>query len=177
STRAGPTQAEPLEFPGRHNPNDDSHQETGAAMAELTQKERRQPALLDRLTDNEPEQRQESREKRILSPAKLRESVRRDLTWLFNTPNMATMVDLATLPPVASSVLNFGLPSLSGQTTSSIDIPEMERLLRQAIWTFEPRLKPHSIKVRLAADPLLMSHNALSFSIEAELWAQPIPLR
>jgi type VI secretion system protein ImpF len=146
-------------------------------MAELTQKERLQPSLLDRLTDNEPEQRQESREKRILSPAKLRESVRRDLTWLFNTPNMATTVDLANVPQVASSVLNFGLPSLAGQTSSSIDIPELERLLRQAIWTFEPRLNKNSIKVRLVADPLLMSHNALSFSIEAELWAQPIPLR
>jgi len=53
----------------------------------------------------------------------------------------------------------------------------MERLLRQAIWTFEPRLNKNSIRVRLVADPLLMSHNALSFSIEAELWAQPIPLR
>jgi type VI secretion system protein ImpF len=31
--------------------------------------------------------------------------------------------------------------------------------------------------VRLVADQLLMSHNALSFFIEAELWAQPIPLR
>jgi type VI secretion system protein ImpF len=146
-------------------------------MAELTQKERLQPSLLDRLTDNEPEQRQESRDKRILSPGKLRESVRRDLTWLFNTPNLATMVDLASFPQAADSVINYGLPSLSGRTTSSIDIPEMERLLRQAIWTFEPRLNKSSIKVRLVADPLLMSHNALSFSIEAELWAQPLPLR
>jgi type VI secretion system protein ImpF len=146
-------------------------------MAELTQKERLQPSLLDRLTDNEPEQRQESRDKRILSPSKLRESVRRDLTWLFNTPNMATMTDLTNYPHVAESVVNYGLPSLSGQTTSSVDIPEMERLLRQAIWTFEPRLNKNSIRVRLVADPLLMSHNALSFSIEAELWAQPIPLR
>jgi type VI secretion system protein ImpF len=146
-------------------------------MAELTQKERLQPSLLDRLTDNEPEQRQESREKRILSPAKLRESVRRDLTWLFNTANLTTVMDLANFPAVAESVLNYGMPSLSGRTTSSVEIPEMERLLRQAIWTFEPRLNKNSIRVRLVADPLLMSHNALSFSIEAELWAQPIPLR
>ena len=146
-------------------------------MAELTQKERLQPSLLDRLTDHEPEQRQESREKRILSPSKLRESVRRDLTWLFNTPNLAATINLANYPHVASSVLNYGLPSLSGRTTASVDLPETERLLRQAIWAFEPRLNKNSIKVRLVADPLLMSHNALSFSIEAELWAQPIPLR
>jgi type VI secretion system protein ImpF len=146
-------------------------------MAELTQKERLQPSLLDRLTDNEPELRQESREKRILSPGRLRESVRRDLTWLFNTPNLATVLDLENFPQVADSVLNYGLPSLAGRTTSSVDIPEMERLLRQAIWTFEPRLSKNSIRVRLVADTALMSHNALSFYIEAELWAQPIPLR
>jgi len=146
-------------------------------MAELTQKERLQPSLLDRLTDNEPDQRQEPRDKRVLSPSRLRESVRRDLTWLFNTPNLATVMDLANFPAVAESVINYGLPSLSGRTTGSVDIPEMERLLRQAIWTFEPRLNKSSIRVRLVADPLLMSHNALSFSIEAELWAQPIPLR
>jgi type VI secretion system protein ImpF len=146
-------------------------------MAELTQKERLQPSLLDRLTDNEPGAKNESREKRILSPSKLRESVRRDLTWLFNTPNLATVLNLADFPAVAESVLNYGLPSLSGRTTASIDIPAMERLLRQAIWTFEPRLNKNSIRVRLVADQTLMSHNALSFYIEAELWAQPIPLR
>jgi type VI secretion system protein ImpF len=146
-------------------------------MAELTQKERLQPSLLDRLTDNEPLERQESRDKRILSPSRLRESVRRDLTWLFNTPNLATVMDLGRYPQVAESVLNYGLPSLSGRTTASVNIPEMERLLRQAIWSFEPRLLKNSIRVRLVADQQLMSHNALSFYIEAELWAQPIPLR
>src|SRR3954470_11693666 len=109
-------------------------------MAELTQKERLQPSLLDRLTDNEPEERQESREKRILSPSRLRESVRRDLTWLFNTPNLATVVDLEGFPLVAQSVVNYGLPSLAGRTSSGVDVPELERLLRQAIWSFEPRL-------------------------------------
>ena len=146
-------------------------------MAELTQKERLQPSLLDRLTDNEPQERQESRERRILSPSRLHESVRRDLTWLFNTPNLATVMDLSKFPFLMESVVNFGLPSLAGRTTSSIDIVEFERLLRQAIWTFEPRLIRNSIRVRLVADEKQMSHNALSFFIEAELWAQPIPLR
>jgi type VI secretion system protein ImpF len=146
-------------------------------MAELTQKERLQPSLLDRLTDNEPEQQQESRDKRILSPSRLRESVRRDLTWLFNTPNLNTVTDLEPFPLVAQSVVNYGMPSLAGRTTSGIDVGEMERLLRQAIWSFEPRLIRSSIKVRLVADVDQMSHNALSFYIEAELWAQPIPLR
>jgi type VI secretion system protein ImpF len=146
-------------------------------MAELAPKERLQPSLLDRLTDDEPELKQESRDKRILSPTRLRESVRRDLTWLFNTPNLETVADLEAYPFVAQSVVNFGLPSLAGKTTSGLELEDLERLLKQAIWSFEPRLLRSSIKVRLVADTKQMSHNALSFFIEAELWAQPIPLR
>ena len=67
-------------------------------MAELTKKERLQPSLLDRLTDDEPDARQESRDKRVLSPARLRECVRRDLTWLFNTTNLATLENLEDFP-------------------------------------------------------------------------------
>ncbi len=57
-------------------------------MAELTPKERLQPALLDRLTDDEPEKPQESRDKRVLSTNRLRECVLRDLAWLFNASRM-----------------------------------------------------------------------------------------
>ena len=53
-------------------------------MAELTQKERLQPSLLDRLTDDEPPTQQESREKRVLSMHKLRLFVLRDISWLLN---------------------------------------------------------------------------------------------
>ena len=54
-------------------------------MAELTPKERLQPSLLDRLTDDAPAEKVESREQRVLSLTKLRQSVNRDLGWLLNT--------------------------------------------------------------------------------------------
>jgi|SRR5439155_695647 len=146
-------------------------------MAELTPKERLQPSLLDRLTDDEPDKKQESRDKRILSPTKLRESVRRDLTWLFNTVNLAATDELDDYAEVQRSTLNFGLPDLAGRTASSVDKPALERLLRRAIWEFEPRLNRSSVKVRIVADYDQMNHNAMCFTIEAELWAQPLPLR
>jgi len=89
-------------------------------MAELTQKERLQPSLLDRLTDDEREHKQESRDKRVLSPARLRECVRRDLTWLLNTTHLAALEDLDAHPEVARSVLNYGMPDLAGRTVSSV---------------------------------------------------------
>jgi type VI secretion system protein ImpF len=63
-------------------------------MPELSHKERLQPSLLDRLTDDEPEVRVESRDKRVLSQEKLRASVLRDLTWLFNTTQLSALIDL-----------------------------------------------------------------------------------
>ena len=51
-------------------------------MAELTPKERLQPSLLDRLTDNEPDRQTESRDLRVLSPQRLRESYLHQTTLL-----------------------------------------------------------------------------------------------
>jgi type VI secretion system protein ImpF len=146
-------------------------------MAELTQKERLQPSLLDRLTDDEPQRKQEARERRVLSPSRLRECVRRDLTWLFNTTNLASMLNLDAEPEIARSVLNYGMPDMAGHTLSSVDIKVMERMLTRVIWDFEPRLVKKTVRVRLLVDEQKMSHNAMTFNIEAELWAQPLPLR
>jgi type VI secretion system protein ImpF len=146
-------------------------------MAELTQKERLQPSLLDRLTDDDPHLQTESREKRFLTPARLRECVRRDLAWLLNTTNLASLEDLAAAPDVQNSVLNYGMPDLAGRTVSGVDSRLLERLLHQAIVNFEPRLLKGSLKVKLFVDDEKMSHNAMCFDIEAQLWAQPLPLR
>ena len=145
-------------------------------MAELTPKERLQPALLDRLTDDDPERATESREARVLSPARLRECVRRDLAWLFNATRMEAVQSLADFPLVARSVLNYGIPDLAGRTASSLATAQLEQMIRQAILDFEPRLDRNSVKVRLVLDQQQMNHNALSFDVEAELWAQPLPL-
>ena len=48
---------------------------------------------------------------------------------------------------VARSVLNFGLPALAGQTASALDIVDLERLIRQAILDFEPRILPGTLEV------------------------------
>lgn len=149
-------------------------------MAELTTRtitERLQPSLLDRLTDDHPEIPQEGRDQRVLSAARLRASVLRDLSWLFNTTNLAALEDLTGYPEVSKSVLNYGLPDLAGHTLSGVDVPKLEQLLKQAIWQFEPRLGPKSVRVRVVQDPDESSHNSMSFSIEAELWSQPLPLQ
>ena len=146
-------------------------------MAELTPRERLQPALLDRLTDDEPDKTVESREQRVVSLDKLRKSVIRDLEWLFNAINLAATVDLEPYPLVAESVLNYGLPGFGGQAASSFDAVALERHIRQSIWNFEPRILRDTLQVRAVMDEQKMNLNAISFEISGELWAQPMPIR
>jgi len=145
-------------------------------MAELTPKERLQPSLLDRLTDDEPDQKQEAREQRVMSMRRLRQSVLRDLGWLLNSGNLGSVEDLEDCPMVAQSVVNYGLPDLAGQAASGMDLPAVERALRQAIWDFEPRILRNSVKIRSVVAQDQMNRNAVAFEIEGELWAQPVPL-
>jgi type VI secretion system protein ImpF len=144
-------------------------------MAELTPKERLQPSLLDRLTDEEPGEKQESREKRVLSPRQLRRSVIRDLEWLLNSSDLASVQDLSAYPYAIDSVINYGLPELAGKNVSGMEVGSLERILRRAILRFEPRILRDSLKIRVVVDESLMSHNAIQFDIQGELWGEPMP--
>lgn len=146
-------------------------------MAETTPQDRLQPALLDRLTDDEPDKKQEPRERRVLTKSQLRAAVLRDLTWLLNSVQLSAGVDLDAYPEVQRSVLNYGLPSLSGETAATIEIGEVEQAIRAAILRFEPRLLPESLKIEIVEDGSVLDwHNIISIRISAQLWAQPVPL-
>lgn len=146
-------------------------------MAELGQQERLQPSLLDRLTDDAPGEQQESREQRVLSLRRLRECVLRDLGWLFNTVNLAVRQRFEEAPLAEQSVINYGMPDLTGRTSTGVDLQGIERQLRTAILNFEPRILRNSVKVKVHVDPDRMSHNAMVFEIQGELWAQPVPVQ
>ena len=146
-------------------------------MAEAGARDTLQPALLDRLTDNDPTRKGEGRQERVISRTQLRASVLRDLSSLFNTTNVSGEIDLSAYPLVAQSTVNYGMTPLSGKLVSSLDLSELERVLKDAILRFEPRILAHTLSVRgiPATDPLA-HHNVVSFEIRGELWAQPYPL-
>ena len=145
-------------------------------MAELSQKERLQPSLLDRLTDDEPEKLSETREQRVLSLNKLRACVLRDLAWLLNTGKLETVQSFASSPLAAHSVINYGIPDLAGTTLSGSDVSDIEQQVKQAIWDFEPRILRDSVRVKVSISEQQMNHNAMAFDITGDLWAQPLPL-
>ncbi len=145
-------------------------------MAELVAKERLQPSLLDRLTDYAPGEKTESREHRVMSYRQLRQSVLRDLSWLLNTAAFETLQDLSNAPFAARSVLNYGIPALSGTNFSSIDSDTLARKIKQAIIDFEPRILASSLNIEIFTAKDQMSHQSMSFKIEGDLWAQPLPV-
>ena len=50
------------------------------------------------------------------------------------------------------------------------------KAVADAIYTYEPRLIPGTVTVKSVRGAEQMSLNALMFEIEADLWAQPVPL-
>lgn len=144
-------------------------------MPEPGQSERIQPCLLDRLTDEQPENTQESRTARVMSPSRYRDAVMRDVRWLFNTSARFASEDLAEFPEVAASVLSYGIRDLCGRITTSVDIAELERELTNAVNHFEPRVIPGTLQIRAVEDTTGSSPSVLGFEIHADLWANPVP--
>jgi type VI secretion system protein ImpF len=108
----------------------------------------------------------------------LRECVLRDLTWLFNSLSLEASLDLDAFPYVAASVLNFGLPSFAGWMISSIDPLQAAEQLRRAVELFEPRLRSVRVRPTPPAQGTQPDNDAvLEFTIDAELWGQPVAQR
>lgn len=142
-------------------------------MGDVTPLERLQPCLLDRLIDDDPQNRQEARNQRVISYPRYRRGVLRDLEWLFNASaflpvEVGDNIDLRHYPEVQRSVLNYGTRQLYG--ISAPNLEQLEEELTLAIERFEPRIVPRTLEVRATLD-----RNLISFEIKGDLWANPVP--
>ncbi|MEM8739867.1 MAG: type VI secretion system baseplate subunit TssE [Pseudomonadota bacterium] len=143
-------------------------------MADKREADRLQPSLLDRLTDEAPRERSEGREHRVIDMRRLRDIVRRDIAFLLNTTDKSDSWPLDELPNVARSTLNYGMVELSGKRAVESTARELERSIRTAIETFEPRIIPSTLQVSLSRGT--EQRAVLGFDIRAEIWGQPLPL-
>jgi type VI secretion system protein ImpF len=144
-------------------------------MPDLTSRERLQPSLLDRLTDPAPDQIRETFEQQTLGMQQLRQAVLRDLAWLLNTTSLAATQDLTATPLAARSTINFGVRGFAGLVGTSDHIAALCAGIAEAIRSFEPRIRPDSLKVRLRPPQENRPSSAIVFEIEGELWTQPVP--
>ncbi|OGB69411.1 MAG: hypothetical protein A2486_01915 [Burkholderiales bacterium RIFOXYC12_FULL_65_23] len=155
---------------------DDSNRESRVGAVD-----RLLPCLLDRLTDEAPGCQVEPAESGLASQSRLRAAVLRDLGWLMNATRPGAAESLEAWPEARRSVLNYGLPAVGGQTSSTLDLQALERAIREAILRFEPRLLADTLEVEADADALfqqhgLDGHNRVSLRISGQIRAQPMPL-
>jgi type VI secretion system protein ImpF len=137
--------------------------------------DRLQPSLLDRLTDDAPEDKRESLDQQTLTMQRLRQAVLRDLAWLLNTTNLATTGDLTKTPLAARTTVNYGIDGITGLVKYGGKSGTLENMIAESIRAFEPRIKPDTIKVKAREASEDQAVPALMFEIAGELWAQPVP--
>lgn len=115
----------------------------------------------------------ETVERRLAVARRLRELVSRDLSFLLNASSLEITDELARLPNVRASVLNFGLPPYTGRSAGLAERDQLARALEQAIRRFEPRL----MQVRVTPETAVthVQEPELAFRIDAQLWGQPAP--
>jgi len=142
-------------------------------MPEITPFEKLQPCLLDRLTDDDPQNTQESRTQRVISISRYKRGVLRDLQWLLNAsahlPGEGSgRWTLENFPEAGRSVINFGTRQLSGMFAPNMH--ELERHLVEALELYEPRIIPRTVSVQASIE-----RNVIDIEIRGELWANPVP--
>lgn len=135
------------------------------------------PSLLDRLTDLSPNRSSETSTAKTFNNRELRAAVLRDLAWLLNTVNTASTSGIPADCAAYGSVLNYGVPPLSGLHVSDTDWSYVLDSLRASILRFEPRIAPRSLKLSLrGAESFNTAHNQLSIEIRGQLLAEPYPI-
>jgi type VI secretion system protein ImpF len=134
------------------------------------------PSLLDRLLDDSPQQKSERPDAYAPGYEGMRRIVQRDLSLLLNTTNIDDDVDMSRHPEVAASVVNYGIPALSGGYLTDRNWHTIERLIRLAITRFEPRLISESLQIRPINNKEPMRHNKLMFEIQGLMQWSPYPL-
>ena len=145
-------------------------------MADKMMSERLQPSLLDRLTDDDPNNLGESREARVIDIRRLRDIVQRDLSWLLNTNNAETWLDAARYPLASKSVVNYGVREVAGDFASKDRATVIRKSIAAAIENYEPRIRKGSTHVDIRTENI-SRNTVISFDIRADMWAEPIPIQ
>jgi type VI secretion system protein ImpF len=143
-------------------------------MADRTLTERLQPSIIDRLTDEEPSKKTESASDRMIDLRRLREIIQRDLSWLLNTGNLETQIDVDAYPHVARSVLNYGVPDPTGDFANMARATAVRDAIQRAIELFEPRLIDGTLNVITRTEDA-KRESVVTFDIVGDMWAEPLP--
>lgn len=128
------------------------------------------PSVLDRLIDFEPEISREPPASRSKSLRQLKQAVKRDLEWLFNTRHTAAVPP--DLEELNHSLAVYGLSEFTAfNVKTAADQGRLRRAIEAAISIFEPRLEDVSVTLL----PVQQGQNAVHFRVDARLRIEPAP--
>ncbi len=99
--------------------------------------------------------------------AALKTTIKRELNWLLNTTNLDAAQPLDQFPEVRTSVLNYGVPDLTGKSLDPKLVLQRGREIREAIETFEPRLDRRHLTVEIKTDA--DKPNAVTYIVHSDI--------
>lgn len=128
-------------------------------------------SILDRLQDDQPNLTRDPPKTQEEAIADLKQAIRQDLENLLNCRRRGTSWP-AHLSELAQSLVNYGLPDLTGLDTGTTESREgLRRTLEAVIRAFEPRFK--AVRVRML-DNAEATDRTLRFRIDAMVRIDPV---
>lgn len=136
------------------------------------------PSLYDRLRTGEAE----GIDDYFVDGARLRGLVKRDLETLLNATALESTSDLSGYPRIRASVLNYGLPDITGKIVAGLSAWGIQEALRDALSHYEPRIVPDSLSVTVDTTGVGMNspraydpERGLTLSIGGTILGTPMP--
>jgi type VI secretion system protein ImpF len=130
------------------------------------------PSVLDRLLDDEPENKREPARSRSQLLRELKQTVRRDLENLLNT-RRSHLTWPAAMGELKHSLMEYGLPDFTGSNMGAAEArDEFRQTIEEVVRRFEPRLQDVRVVLLDNSEPL---DRTLRFRIDALLRADPAP--
>ncbi|CFV34422.1 type VI secretion system baseplate subunit TssE [Yersinia pseudotuberculosis] len=131
------------------------------------------PALLERLLDDEPKKHIEPHDKFFYDSRTMRKLVQRNISEILNNANIEDRLDPQRHKWVATSVLNYGISPLVGLYAVPHNWATIERIIREPIIRFEPRIMAESLVV---SQQLQARNGIIQFEIRGLIKWNPHPI-
>jgi type VI secretion system protein ImpF len=116
----------------------------------ISRKDRFLPCFLERLTDNEPNEKILDKENYYFYSIKnLKKYILKDVANLLNSKSKISEEKLKKYPELANSVINYGLDDKCGTSYYNVDISLLAEVIKEAIIRFEPRIDSERLIVEI----------------------------
>lgn len=104
--------------------------------------------------------------------AALKRDLTTDLLALLNTIDLGSVIDLTDLSHVQNSILNYGLPDVSGLTSEEQRVSVIADDLAKCLKQFEPRLNPETLHIEREQE-FDDVNQRVRFSVSVEMFCSP----